>query len=78
MGRKAGEVLRQLVLRGVERLKNLFRGNKSRSEVVATFLAILDLCKTNSVTLEDDVNGENPNVRLLDERERKELADHGI
>lgn len=78
VGRKAGEVLRQLVLRGVERLKNLFRGNKSRSEVVATFLAILDLCKTNSVTLEDDVNGENPNVRMLTEAERKELADHGI
>lgn len=64
--RKAGEVLRQLVLRGVERLKVLFRGNRSRSEIVATFLAILELCKTNAVTLEDDVNGENPNVRLLE------------
>ena len=74
IGRKTGEVLRQLVLRGVERLKNLFHGNKSRSEVVATFLAILDLCKTNSVTLEDDVSGENPNVRLLDETQRKEMT----
>jgi segregation and condensation protein A len=64
--KKAGEVLRQLVLRGAERLKNLFRGNRSRSEIVATFLAILELCKTSSVTLEDDVNGENPNVRLLE------------
>ena len=70
-------VLRQLVLRGMERLKNLFRGNKSRSEIVATFLAVLDLCKTNSVTLEDDVNGDNPNVRLLDEEEKKELIAHG-
>ena len=61
------------MLRGVERMKNLFKGNKSRSEVVATFLAILDLCKTNAVTLEDDVNGDNPNVRLLDETERKEM-----
>ena len=77
IGRKTGEVLRQLVLRGVERLKNLFKGNKSRSEIVATFLAVLDLCKTNSVTLEDDVNGENPNVRLLDETERKELEVNG-
>jgi len=66
VGRKAGEVMRQLLLRGVERLKNLFKGNRSRSEVVATFLAILDLCKTNSVTLEDDNSGENPNVRLLE------------
>ena len=74
IGKKTGEVLRQLVLRGVERMKNLFRGNQSRSEVVATFLAILDLCKTNAVTLEDDVNGDNPNVRLLDEDERKEMV----
>jgi segregation and condensation protein A len=63
--KKAKELIRNLVLRGVERLKNLFRGNRTRSEIVATFLAILELCKTNSVSLEDDVSGENPNVRLL-------------
>lgn len=66
--RKATEVIRQLILRGVERLKNLFKGNKSRSEIVATFLAVLELCKTNSVNLEDDINGDNPNVRLVDEK----------
>ena len=65
--RKATEVIRTLVLRGIERLKNLFRGNRTRSEVVATFLAILELCKTNSVSLEDDNSGENPNVRLIKE-----------
>ena len=65
--RKAKEVIRTLVLRGIERLKNLFKGNRTRSEVVATFLAILELCKTNSVSLEDDISGENPNVRLLHE-----------
>ena len=74
IGRKTGEVLRQLVLRGMERLKNLFKGNKSRSEVVATFLAILDLCKTNTVVLEDDVNGENPTIRLLDTEKGKEMT----
>lgn len=63
--KKAGEILRRLVLRGVEQLKNLFKGNKSRSEIVATFLAILELCKTSSVILEDDHSGENPNVRLI-------------
>lgn len=77
IGRKTGEVLRQLLLHGMERLKNLFRGNKSRSEVVATFLAVLDLCKTNAVTLEDDINGDNPTVRLLDEAEKKEWNEHG-
>lgn len=30
VARKSGEVLRQLLLRGVERLKSLFRGNKTR------------------------------------------------
>ena len=70
--KKATDVIRTLVLRGIERLKNLFRGNKSRSEVVATFLAILELCRTNSVSLEDDVSGENPNVRLIKEPETKE------
>ena len=68
VARKSGEVLRQLLLRGVERLKSLFRGNKTRSEVVATFLAILELCKTNAITLEDDTSGENPNVRLLEKQ----------
>ena len=63
--RKATEVIRTLVLKGIERLKNLFRGNRSRSEIVATFLAILELCKTNSVSLEEDNSGENPNVRLI-------------
>lgn len=69
VAKKASELVRRLVLRGYEKLKNLFKGNKSRSEVVATFLAVLELCKTNSVTLEDDVTGENPNVRLLDKHE---------
>ncbi len=73
ISRKAGEVMRQLLLRGVERLKNLFTGNKSRSEVVATFLAVLDMLKNNSVTLEEDLSGDNPNVRLL-EPQRKEEA----
>ena len=67
--RKAKELVRTLILRGVERLKNLFRGNRTRSEVVATFIAILELCKTNSVVLEDDNSGENPNVRLIKEPE---------
>ncbi len=67
--KKAGEVLRNLVLRGVQRLKNLFKGSRSRSEIVATFLAVLELCKTNSVCLEDDISGENPNVRLLEKEE---------
>ena len=67
VSRKVKELVRSLVLKGVEKLRNLFRGSRSRSEVVATFLAILELCKNNALSLEDDVSGENPNVRLLEE-----------
>ena len=69
VGRKTGELLRRLLLRGVERMKNLFKGNKSRSEIVATFLAVLEMCKTGSVRLEDDNSGENPNVRVIEKKE---------
>jgi segregation and condensation protein A len=75
--KKAAELIRTLVLRGIERLKNLFRGNKSRSEIVATFLAILELCKTNSVTLEDDNSGENPNVKLINNPEEEKVETDG-
>ena len=77
VSKKAGEVLRLLLLRGIERLKNLFKGNRSRSEIVATFISVLDLCKSNSVVLEDDDSGENPNVRLLDHMNKKKEATDG-
>jgi segregation and condensation protein A len=69
VGRKTGELLRRLLLRGVEKLKNLFQGNKSRSEIVATFLAVLEMCKTGSAYLEGDVSGENPDVRIAQKKE---------
>ena len=65
--KKAKELIRTLILRGFQSLQNLFKGNKSRSEVVATFLAILELCKTNNINIEEDVSGENPQVRLIKE-----------
>ena len=70
-----GEIIRRLLHLGITRFRALFKGSRSRSEVVATFLAVLELCKTNSVSLEDDVNGDNPNVRLLETPERKEEPD---
>ena len=69
--RKAKELLRNLVLRGVQKLKNLFKGSKSRSEIVATFISVLEMCKVGTVTLEGDVNGENPDVRLMEHEKEK-------
>ena len=47
---KAQEVFQRL-RRGITSFRLLFRGSKSRSEVVATFLAILELCRARIVTL---------------------------
>ena len=49
---KSGELLKKLITKGVQRLKALFKGSRSRSEVVATFLSVLELCKTNAVIIE--------------------------
>ena len=48
---KAGEIIRRLVRLGITSFRALFRGSQSRSEVVATFLAILELCKANRIHL---------------------------
>ena len=48
---KASELLRRLLVTGVTRFRALFRGSRSRSEVVATFLAVLELCKSKRLQL---------------------------
>ena len=48
---KARSILERLVQFGVARFRALFRTSRSRSEVVATFLAILELCRANRIHL---------------------------
>lgn len=48
---KAAEIMERLSQFGVTRFRALFRGNRSRSEVVATFLAVLELCKARRLRL---------------------------
>lgn len=48
---KATEILRRLVSVGITRFRALFRGNRSRSEIVATFIAVLELCKAKRLRL---------------------------
>ena len=49
--RKALDILRRLKERGVTRFRQLFQGSRSRSEVVATFLAVLELCRSHVLQL---------------------------
>lgn len=48
---KASEIIHRLLSFGVTRFRALFKGNRSRSEIVATFIAVLELCKARRVRL---------------------------
>ena len=48
---KADEILDRLTRFGVTRFRALFKGNRSRSEIVATFIAVLELCKARRLRL---------------------------
>ena len=48
---KAGEIVRRLKSFGITRFLLLFRGAKSRSEIVATFMAVLELCRASVIRL---------------------------
>ena len=52
--KKAAEILKRLITRGVAKFRALVLGSKSRSEVVATFLAVLELCRLNSVSIGEE------------------------
>lgn len=54
-------------LRGGKRIKflKLFEGAESKSDIVATFLAVLELAKTKEITLEGSM--ENPDVQIVNE-----------
>lgn len=48
---KAREIIQRLKQGGITRFLLLFRGNRSRTEVVATFLAVLELCRARIIHL---------------------------
>lgn len=48
---KAREIMDRLKIGGMTRFMLLFRGSRSRSEIVATFLAVLELCRSCMIRL---------------------------
>ena len=53
---KAREIFRRLKTVGITRFLLLFRGSRSRSEIVATFMAVLELCRSRIIRLASGVN----------------------
>ena len=60
-------VLRKLVRGGKSSLSGLYKTARSRSELVATFLAVLELCKANRI----EVEGENDDAEIKLIKDRK-------
>ena len=48
---KAREIFGRLKAGGITRFLLLFRGSRSRSEIVATFMAVLELCRASVIRL---------------------------
>ncbi len=56
-------VIRNLFSGGKTKLSSLYKTANSRSELVATFLAVLELCKANRVKVEGD--NDNAEITLI-------------
>ena len=67
---KIVHVMRRLWRGNKMKLSNIFKEANDRSELVATFLAVLELCKVNRVKIDGD--GEDMTVVLNKERKSGE------
>ena len=65
---KASEILRGLTRSGTTAFSDLFRDSRSRSEVVATFLAVLELCRGRKIWVTGQ--GDDCVVTWADEEEK--------
>ena len=69
---KATELIRRIIFSGVTRFRSLFKGARSRSEIVATFLAVLELCKASRLRLAG--TEQDCTVTCIDEPEQANEA----
>jgi len=70
-------VMKLLVRRGNCSFANLFEKAESRSEVVATFLAVLELIKGRRIMIENlSETGEDCTITLIRDKEKQELPQY--
>ena len=67
---KINTVMRRLWSGKKVKFLNLFEGSKSKSDIVAVFLAVLELAKTKKISIEGSIN--NPDVQIINEVENFE------
>lgn len=62
-------VIRNLWAGGSKKLNSLYKTARSRSELVATFLAVLELCKANRIRV--DGESDDAKITLIKEHKRR-------
>ena len=62
-------VIRNLWNGGSKKLSSLYKTARSRSELVATFLAVLELCKANRIRVDGEADGAE--ITLIKEHKRR-------
>lgn len=72
VGTKIVSVMRVLIKRTSASFKSLFRGATSRSEIVATFLALLELMRSGRVEVSEETDDQNPEIRLIRNKPKQE------
>lgn len=72
VGTKIVSVMRMLIKKSAAPFKTLFRGAKSRSEIVATFLALLELMRSGRVEVKETEELHNPEIKLIRTRKNTE------
>ena len=68
---KAKQVISRLISHGVMRFLALFKGSRSRSEIVATFLSVLELCRLHSVRIENEAGEQE--IAFVQKPDEKDL-----
>ncbi len=63
-------VIRKLVTGGTSKLNSLYKTARSRSELVATFLAVLELCKANRVEISGD-SADTAEIKIIKGHKKK-------
>ncbi len=63
-------VMRNLWKGGAKRLSSLYKSARTRSELVATFLAVLELCKANRIEVSGD--SDEAEIKLIKGHKRDE------
>lgn len=73
MGRKARQLIKTLLMRGRMKLKALLAGSKSRSELTAGFLALLELCRAGKIHVSGSL--EDPEIAPREKTDPSEVGE---